>query len=212
MQQAARFRRRQHRDGVGRAGGAQVGAFQRIHGDVYRGISRPWGGVAPTLSPIYNMGASSRSPSPITMVPRSAHFESAPHGLHCGVIGTGTSPCPWYAPTRWQLPLLRAPFQKPDARRCAVPRLPNYASWCGGILSLVVPLLPLRRALFSHLFASTMIITRPCGRAVFLLNMRGYVILFQKIRIVEPLDGGLTGCFDSCLFLRWRFAPSPSRR
>ncbi len=34
MQQAALIRRREHGDGVGRAGGAEVRAFERIDGDV----------------------------------------------------------------------------------------------------------------------------------------------------------------------------------
>jgi len=34
MQQPALFRRRQHRDRARRAGGAEVGAFERIDGDV----------------------------------------------------------------------------------------------------------------------------------------------------------------------------------
>ena len=34
------------------------------------GTSVPSGNSAPTFSPMYSMGASSRSPSPITMVPR----------------------------------------------------------------------------------------------------------------------------------------------
>ena len=37
MQQAALFAGRQHGDGVGRAGGAQVGALERVHGDVHGG-------------------------------------------------------------------------------------------------------------------------------------------------------------------------------
>ena len=40
VQQAALLRRGQHGDGARRAGGAKVGAFQRIDGDVDRGIAR----------------------------------------------------------------------------------------------------------------------------------------------------------------------------
>ena len=72
VQQAAFFAGGQHGDGVGRAGGAEVGAFERVHGDIHGGIVKPLVllcAAAPTFSPMNSMGASSRSPSPMTMVP-----------------------------------------------------------------------------------------------------------------------------------------------
>jgi len=40
VEQAALFGGRHHGDGVGRAGGTEVRAFQGIHGDVHRGLPR----------------------------------------------------------------------------------------------------------------------------------------------------------------------------
>ena len=68
VQQAALVRRRQHGDGARRAGGAEVGALERIDGDVDLEVARRPSG--PTCSPMNSIGASSRSPSPMTTVPR----------------------------------------------------------------------------------------------------------------------------------------------
>ena len=75
MQQPAALGRREHGDRVRRAGRAQVRAFERIDGDVDFGEAHRPGPLMslacamPTFSPMYSIGASSRSPSPITIVP-----------------------------------------------------------------------------------------------------------------------------------------------
>ena len=76
VEQLALARPWRSRDGVGRAGGAQVRALERIDRDVDLGRRRrvPAG---PTFSPMYSMGASSRSPSPITTVPRMSSASKA---------------------------------------------------------------------------------------------------------------------------------------
>ena len=71
---------------LGGAGGAQVGAFERIDGDVDLvevAALRRWPCRArPTFSPMKSIGASSRSPSPMTIVPSiGTRVELAAHGL-----------------------------------------------------------------------------------------------------------------------------------
>ena len=76
VQQAALLGRGQHGDGIRRAGRAEVRAFERIDGDVdlretdhAEALDRLWRVTRPTFSPMYSIGASSRSPSPMTIVP-----------------------------------------------------------------------------------------------------------------------------------------------
>ena len=95
MQQAAALGRGQHRDGVRRAGRAQIRAFERIDGDVHFVEARrprlaALGGVSPcpTFSPMYSIGASSRSPSPMTIVPSiGTRVHDAAHRFDGDLIG-----------------------------------------------------------------------------------------------------------------------------
>ncbi len=80
MQQAAFVRRGEHGQRVVIARAAQIRAFERIDRDIHlrqrpvacRSSVLPF----PTFSPIYSIGASSRSPSPMTMVPSIAMVSS----------------------------------------------------------------------------------------------------------------------------------------
>ena len=67
VEQPALLRGGEHGDGVRLALGDEVGALQRVDRDVDDHVVGP---PVPTGSPIQSIGASSRSPSPMTMVPR----------------------------------------------------------------------------------------------------------------------------------------------
>ena len=91
---------RDHADRVGRAGRAQVGALERIDRDVdLRRVVVVACQPAPTCSPMNSIGASSRSPSPITTVPRMSIASNARR-----IASTAT----WSASLRSPRPIRRA--------------------------------------------------------------------------------------------------------
>ena len=97
VQQAAVLRRGEHGDGVGRAGRAEVGAFERIDGDVdlveLARLCRCPCCARPTFSPMYSIGASSRSPSPMTIVPSIGTVS-----ISRRIASTATWSEPWRSP------------------------------------------------------------------------------------------------------------------
>ena len=90
MQQSAGFRGSQHGDGVGRAGGAQIRALQRIYGDVDRRVlhagrrCRAHAFADVQHGRLIALALADHDVSSDVYV-----FESTPHGLHRGMIGAG---------------------------------------------------------------------------------------------------------------------------
>ena len=82
MQQAAALGGGEHGDGVGLAGGAQrfvpsSGSTAMSTSSNCRAVGHWRGCAMPTFSPMYSIGASSRSPSPMTIVPSMGTVSSS---------------------------------------------------------------------------------------------------------------------------------------
>src|SRR5277367_1631875 len=100
MQQAAMFAGREHHDGARLARRAKIGALSGSTAMSTLGYSRLLSRTAaPTFSPMKSMGASSRSPSPMTMVP------SMPTR---SISARMASTAAWSEPERSPWPMVRA--------------------------------------------------------------------------------------------------------
>ena len=110
--------RREHGDGVGLAVGDEVRALERVDGDVDRRLVRS--PPIPTRSPMYSIGASSRSPSPMTIVPANSISSMV---ARIASVAARSAPSdrrdPSSGPRRWRPP--RSPG--PSQARAAAPWL-----------------------------------------------------------------------------------------